>query len=181
MSRVADTRGWVRDVVRSGLLGPDAVYAEARDVIASDHPSLDAAATAREWIETAHRQWVVEAADWPDPTDYERLQRAFATLSARGLLVLQGCPDHWAAKDALTATPDARGVAWFVPSDVWHAIDEAMLEVNIWHPDTANAAPGDALLDEVLGVFADAGLSARFDEGRVEVAARWQRRPDTGH
>ena len=178
MTRVGDTRGWVRDVVRSGLLAPEEAYAEIRGVIAVDHPSLDADATAREWIDTARREWVAEATSWADPTDYERLQAAFASLTQRDILVLQGCADHWAAKGALTDSPGLRGVAWFVPSDVWHAIDEAMLEVNVWHPDTANAAPGDALLDEVLGVFADAGLAARFDEGRVEVTARWQRRPE---
>ena len=52
-----------------------------------------------------------------------------------------------------------------------------MLEVNLWHGTTANAAPGDVLLDEVLATFSAAGLPARFDEGRIEVAAFWQRRP----
>jgi hypothetical protein len=51
-----------------------------------------------------------------------------------------------------------------------------MLEVNLWHGDSANAAPGDVLLDDVLAAFDAQGLPARFDEGRIEVAARWQRR-----
>lgn len=177
MRRVADTRLWVRDVVRSGLLPAEATYAEVRDVIAVDHPALDAASTAQEWIAGAREEWAADAAGWDDPTDYERLQAAFGELVRRDIAVLQGCADHWAAKDALASAPGLRGVAWFVPSDVWHAIDEAMLEVNLWHADTANAAPGDALLEEALGVFVDAGLPAHFDEGRIEVAARWQRRP----
>ena len=49
-----------------------------------------------------------------------------------------------------------------------------MLEVNLWHGSTANAAPGDPLLDEALGVPEKHGLTARFDEGRIEVDARWQ-------
>jgi hypothetical protein len=48
--------------------------------------------------------------------------------------------------------------------------------VNLWHGTTANAAPGDALLGDVLAAFADAGLDAHFDEGRIEVAAHWHRR-----
>src|SRR5690606_7742592 len=115
---------------------------------------------------------------WPDPTDFDRLQAAFAALERAGFVVLQGCPDHWAAKQALEQRP-ARGAVWFTPPDVWHAIDEAMLEVNLWHPDTANAAPGDALLAEVLGALEAVGLAAHFDEGRIEVTARWQRRPGT--
>ena len=52
-----------------------------------------------------------------------------------------------------------------------------MLEVNLWHGTTANAAPGDALLTAVVSCFERHGLAAHFDEGRIEVAARWQRRP----
>ena len=65
---------------------------------------------------------------------------------------------------------------WFTPSDVWHAIDEGMLEVNLWHPTTANAAPGDELLDDVIVVLEKHGLESHFDEGRIEVTAFWQRR-----
>jgi hypothetical protein len=174
--RLDDTRGWVRDVVRSGLWPEDRVYAEVRAVVAEDHPDLPTDETSRAWIEEAVAGWRSDASGWADPTDHDRLQAAFADLSARGLTVLQGCADHWAAKEVLDRTTP-RGVLWFTASDVWHAIDEAMLEVNLWHPDTANAAPGDRLLDEVLEAFGRHGLAAHFDEGRIEVAARWQRRP----
>jgi hypothetical protein len=174
--RVEDTRGWVRDVVRSGLWPADRVHAEVRGVVAEDHPDLPPDETARSWIESALAEWRTDAGGWDEPTDHDRLQAAFDDLAAGGFSVLQGCPDHWAAKELLDGT-HPRGVLWFTPSDVRHAIDEAMLEVNLWHPDTANAAPGDALLDEVLTVFARHGLDAHFDEGRIEVAARWQRRP----
>ena len=174
----APTRAWVRDLVRSGLLAPDELYAEVREAIAVDHPELPPEATARHWIEAAETAWRHDAEAWQDPTDFELLQRAFGDLSRAGIPVLQGCTDHWAARDALRrAAEEWRGIAWFTPPDVWHAIDEAMLEVNLWHPNTANAAPGDALLEEVLAVFARHGLPAVFDEGRVEVGARWQRRP----
>lgn len=166
----------MRDVVRSGLTAVEQQYAEVCAAVTEDHPDLPAEPTAREWIDEAERGWREDAADWPAETDYDRLQRVFDDLHERGLVVLQGCADHWAAKDLLTTTP-CRGVAWFTPADVWHAIDEAMLEVNLWHPTTANAAPGDALLEEVLAVFATSGLDAHFDEGRIEVTARWQRRP----
>ena len=173
----AQTRIWVRDVVRSGLLAPDEEYAEVVAVIAADHPRLDAEATAREWIAAERTAWADDAASWLDPTDYQRLEAAFAAMRAAGLLVLAPCTDHWAARDALRGDPSAKGVAWFRPEDVWHAIDEPMLEINLWHPSTANAAPGDALLDDVLALVREQGLNARFEEGRVEVAARWQRRP----
>ena len=105
-------------------------------------------------------------------------RRAFAEVEASGVVVLQGCEDHWVAKRLLDdrAGDPPRGVAWFTPPDVWHAVDEGMLEVNLWHGTTANAAPGDALLADVIAVLARHGLAAHFDEGRIEVAAFWQRR-----
>jgi hypothetical protein len=171
------TRDWVRDVVRADLWPADRLHDEVRAVVTADHPDLPPDETARAWIDQARAAWSAEAAHWSDPTDFDRLQRAFGELEGRGFVVLQGCTDHWVAKEALEAQ-DSRGAVWFTPSDVWHAIDEAMLEVNLWHPDTANAAPEDALLAEVLEVLGEQGLDAHFDEGRIEVAARWQRRPE---
>ena len=176
----AQTRVWVRDVVRSGLLAPDEEYAEIVAVIRADHPALDAEATAREWISAEWGAWVADSAGWSRPTGYDRLVAAFDDIRAAGLLVLEGCLDHWVVRDALRSRRDARGAAWFTSRDVWHAIDEPMLEINLWHPDTANVVPGDALLDEVLEFLRRHQLPARFDEGRVEVAIRWQRVP-LGH
>lgn len=174
----AATRVWVRSLVRSGLRPAAEVRAEVLEAVGHDHPWLDAAAAADDWIAAETEAWHQDAARWGTPTDHDRLQTAFAELARRGFAVLQGCADHWAARAVLDREgSDLRGVLWFVPQDVWHAIDAGMLEVNLWHPSGANAAEGDALLDEVLAVLGDAGLSGRFDEGRVEVDAFWHRRP----
>ncbi|MCW2782673.1 MAG: hypothetical protein JWR35_3122 [Marmoricola sp.] len=178
MTPLEHTRAWAADVVRSGLLSPAEALSEISGVIAVDHPDLPADATALGWIASVADEWRLTAATWPAVTDHDRLENAFAGLGARGIVVLQGCADHWSAKALLDdASERPRGIAWFTASDVWHAIDAGMLEVNLWHGTTANAAPGDALLDEAIEAFADAGLTACFDEGRIEVAAHWQRRP----
>jgi hypothetical protein len=172
------TRAWVADLVRSALLTDADVRAQAVTAIEADHPDLPAVETAQAWIAEAHAAWREDAATWPALTDHDRLTRAFDLLEQRGIVVLQGITDHWAARDELVRrTPKPAGVAWFTPTDVWHAIDAGMLEVNLWHASTANAAPGDPLLDQALTAFAEAGLHAHFDEGRIEVSARWQRRP----
>jgi hypothetical protein len=178
MARPEATRAWVADLVRSGLGSADEVRDEAVAAIAADHPDLPAAATADAWIAEARAAWRADAAGWPSVTDHDRLTQAFGLLEERGIVVLQGVADHWVAREELERrTPGPAGVAWFTPTDVWHAIDAGMLEVNLWHASTANVAPGDALLDDALGAFAAAGLEAHYDEGRIEVAARWQRRP----
>ena len=173
----AATREWARAAVRGGLLSPEALYDEVRAVIAADHPSLDAARTAREWIAVETGAWRADAATWPATTDFDCLQVALADVEERGIVVLQGCADHWAARDALQAQPAARGVAWFTLADVWHAVDEPMLEINLWHADGGNAALGDPLLEQVLAILRSHSLTAAFDEGRIEVAMRWERRP----
>jgi hypothetical protein len=175
---VGATRAWVSDVVRSGLWSDDRVRDEVITAIEADHPDLPPGETADAWIAEARVAWAADAAAWPDVTDHDRLLDAFARLERRDVLVLQGVSDHWVARDELQhRTPTPSGVAWFTATDVRHAIDAGMLEVNLWHGDTANAAPGDALLDDAIEAFAASGLTARFDEGRIEVAARWQRRP----
>ena len=173
-------REFVRSCVRSGLLDERELHDEVLLAVTTELPDVvDPEAVTGRWVAEFRAELVADAASWPAVTDYDRLQAAFAELEAAGVAVLQGCEDHWAAKahlDACAGTP-TQGVAWFTPPDVWHAIDEGMLEVNVWHATTANVAPGDALLDRVLAAFAAQGLDAHFDEGRVEVSARWQRRP----
>ncbi len=175
-------REFVRSGVRAGLLDERALYDEVVLAIGSDLPGRggEADQLARAWIAEFTAELRAEQAGWPEVTDYDRLQAAFADLEASDVVVLQGCDDHWVAKALLDGRDAAgsppRGIAWFTPPDVWHAVDEGMLEVNLWHGDTANAAPGDALLAEVVGVLAAHGLAAHFDEGRIEVAAHWQRR-----
>jgi hypothetical protein len=178
MLRPEATRAWVADLVRSALWSDEEVRAQAVAAIAADHPELPADETADLWIADARTAWLADAETWPAVTDYDRLHDAFTLLEQQGIVVLEGVADHWVARDELLRRTTAPlGIAWFTPTDVWHAIDAGMLEVNVWHGTTANAAPGDDLLTQALDAFAAAGLKAHFDEGRIEVSARWQRRP----
>ena len=175
-------REFTRSNVRAGLLDDQRLYDEVVLAITTElpHHADDADQVAAAWIGEAREELRREQAQWPEVTDYERLQQSFADIEALDVVVLQGVDDHWVAKAELdrrgTEGRLPRGVAWFTPPDVWHAVDEGMLEVNLWHGSTANAAPGDPLLDEVVAVFARHGLEAHFDEGRIEVSAHWRRR-----
>ena len=175
--REEQTRAWLRGVVRSGLFQDARIEHELREVIALDLPGVDPD-VAPGWIAEERAQWHADARDWPSVTDYDRLQAAFVGLERGGLRVLIGCEDHWAAKAALADLPPAAvGLAWSTPMDVWHAVDEPMLEMNIWSRDAENQRAGSPLVEEAVRAFAEAGLEAHFDEGRLEIAARWQRRP----
>ena len=179
-------REFARACVRSGLLDDAGLYDEVLLAIRSELPdTADPETVARSWIHECRAELDADQRDWPETTDYDRLQAAFAELEAGGVAVLQGCEDHWAAKRLLeeraAAGAPPRGVAWFTQPDVWHAIDEGMLEVNVWHATTANVAPGDPLLEHVVGVLERHGLPAHYDEGRVEVSAHWHRRLQGPH
>jgi hypothetical protein len=172
-----ELRDYARLQVRAGLLTPEQQYDEVASAVAAEMPGIDAAILARAWLAAARKELAAEQATWPEVTDHDRLEAAFAECAAHAVPVLQGVEDHWVAQRYLEAAdPAPRGIAWFTQPDVWHAVDEGMLEVNLWHGDSANVAPGDPLLTAVLGCFDRHGLRARFDEGRIEVAAHWQRR-----
>jgi hypothetical protein len=76
----------------------------------------------------------------------------------------------------LESAVEPRGLVFFTDTDVWHAVDFGMLEMKVWHPDTANVAPGEPLLEDLLALLRERGLPAVFDEGRIEVTVNWQRR-----
>ncbi len=172
------TYAWL--LARSGHLDRPAMTAEVAQAATQDHGLADADRLAPELVEQALGRVRSEQAAWPVPTDHDRLDAAFAELRAGGVLVLTSIDDHWTATAELDrcarAGQPAAGVVWCTAPDVWHAVQHGMLELNLWHADGANAAPGDPLLDLVLGVLHRHGLDAHFDEGRVEAACSWQRR-----
>ena len=172
-------RDFARVQVRAGLLDDDALVREVAAAVEAELPDESAEATARALVTEARTTLLDEQAGWEVPTDHDRLQAAFDDLSQRDVVVLQAVEDHWVA-DATLRRLDAegrppQGAVWFTPPDVWHAVDHGMLELNVWHPDTANVALGEPLLDAVVDALAAHGLGGHFDEGRVEVAAHWRK------
>ena len=173
-------RDYARLLVRAGYGDAAALQAEVAEAARSDPGTADPEAVARELLAGALDQLRTEQGGWPAITDYDRFGAALEELTTRGVAVLGYVDDHWAAAAELESRDDRgerlTGIAWFTPPDVWHAVDHGMLELNLWHGDSANVAPGDELLADVLDVLARHGLQAHFDEGRIEVAVHWQRR-----
>jgi len=174
--RVAD---FARVQVRAGLLETEALHAEVRAAVVAELPDDEPQDTALTLVAQAAAGLLAEQQGWERPTDHERLQAAFTALEEQGVVVLQAVEDHWDADAALRRLTAAgrppEGALWFTAPDVWHAVDHGMLELNVWHGDTANVAPGDPLLDLVVTTLASHGLAGHFDEGRVEVTAHWRK------
>jgi hypothetical protein len=174
-------RAFAHVQVRSGYLADAAVRAEVAEAAREDFDlGEDAERLASRAVQAEIEDLRREQAGWAETTDVERLESAFGELEAQGLLVLRAVDDHWDATGALTKLDDAGesvpGVLFFTHTDVWHAVDHGMLELNLWHGDTANVAVGDDLLRLVLQTLDQHGLPAAFDEGRIETTLTWQRR-----
>jgi hypothetical protein len=174
-------RAFARVQVRSGYHDDATVRDEVLEAAREDLSRGDDAETmAAEVTDIEVAALLDEQDTWPETTDVDRLEDAFAELESQGVVVLRACNDHWDATAALTRIDEAgeraAGVLFFTHTDVWHAVDHGMLELNLWHGDTANVAVGDDLLRLVLQTLGRHGLSAVFDEGRIETTLTWQRR-----
>jgi hypothetical protein len=179
--RIDQLRTFARCLVWSGYRSDDEVRAELYDAALGEERTTEAAAAlAEELFAEANRALDDAAAGWPAATSFDRLQRAADELRSEGVVVLESVDDHWAAAEALDrlAAEGRRpvGIAYFSAADVWHAVEHGMLEINVWHGDSANVAPGDRLLDLVIDTLARAQIPAAFDEGRIEARLDWQRR-----
>jgi hypothetical protein len=180
-TKLDQLRDYARLQLRAGIVSGTDLRADIQAAVTDELPSAaDPEGMVESWLDEAAAELARDQRSWPSRTDHDRLEAAFADLEAAGIVVLRVCDDHWSAHAELKRRAGAGtrpvGIAWFTPPDVWHAIDNGMLEINVWHGDTANVAPGDELLDTVLLALAKHGLPAHFDEGRIEVAAFWQRR-----
>lgn len=180
--RLAQLRVYAAVQVRGGYRSDAEVRADVREAVAFEvGEGAEAVALADEFVDAAAAELRAEAATWPQTTGFDRLRAAFADLETAGVAVLEAVDDHWAAQRFLdereaAGTPPL-GVAFFTHTDVWHAVEHKMLEINLWHGNGANVADSDELLTLVKGLLTAHGLPAAFDEGRIEVTVRWQRRP----
>jgi uncharacterized protein DUF6891 len=171
-----ELRGLARVLVRAGYADGAQVRTAVAEAIREDAPRADPVTLTEELVGQAVAELRLDAVAWPEYTDNDRLDAVLAELENRGLVVLRYCTDHHDARHALDVAPGNKGAAFFTDTDAWHAVDFGMLELKVWHPDTANVAEGEPLLDDVLALLREHGLEATFDEGRIEVSLTWQRR-----
>ncbi len=184
-ARMEQLRTYARCQVWSGYRPDAQIRAEVLEAVADEVVDPDEAkGLANQYVDAAEADLIAAAADWPDPTSFGRLQQVFADLEQAGVVVLQAVDDHWTADEELRRRHEQghqpAGLAFFTHTDVWHAVQHGMLELNVWHGSTANVAPGDELLELAVDRLAAHGFDSAFDEGRIEVTIDWQRRPTEG-
>lgn len=179
--RLEQLRTYAAVQVRSGFRTDAEVQADVREAVAFElGAGAESDRLADEFVVAARSALAAEQGEWPEVTAYDRLQSAFAELERADIVVLQAIDDHWTTRRVLDERAAAgntpRGIAYFTQTDVRHAVEHEMLEINLWHGSGANVADSDRLLTEVIQSLANNGVPAVFDEGRIEATVSWQRR-----
>lgn len=141
--------------------------------------------------------WLVRALEEVDASlvqgaaaDSDRLDAAFATLCARGVLARQGV--GWSTREGLTLVleeahalrqrgADARGYAFFCDQEIDAAIEDDRLHVAFGAVSGQRDA-SRAVGDEVVVALREAGLAVRWDGDRAKEILvepfRWFRRSE---
>jgi hypothetical protein len=161
----------------------EAVYAFADTTLSPDELRQAATSLAEELVATH----VTEQATWPQTTDNDRLDAAFATLDAAGIVARQhfsccgncGATEIHAemdqvAKDGLPV----RGYTFFHVQDTEHAIDGESLFLSFGAPDGDREA-GEAIGHEIVAALRDHGLHPAWNgrhANRIGLPIVWQRR-----
>jgi hypothetical protein len=137
------------------------------------------------------RQLAVQAG-WPEVTDCDRLDAAFAKLEANGIVARQNftcCQNCGFAEigaevaDVQDAGTDVRGVTFFHQQDADRAVDggSIYLSYGATHDDGANSDGSDSveIAREIVAVLNAHGLKPNWDgttAQRIEVPLNWRRR-----
>ena len=173
-------REFARACVRAGLLSADEAHAEVVTAIRQNPQRAGEVDALNRRLDRRGREQgsASTRAGRRRPTT-SGCSRRSRRLALDDVEVLQGCEDHWAAKRLIeerTAAGTApRGVVVHPAGRLARSRRGDARSEPLARHDRERGAPGDALLD-VLGVLEKHGLTARFDEGRIEVDAHWHRR-----
>lgn len=183
--------GWLNDSIRSdvasGFYDEDAIL---RNAIDSFEGEIDPAVLRRE-AQRLLRQALVEhdeaQRDWPEWTDCDRLDEAFAALEAKGVIARQhfsccgtcGSSEIWDEIAAVEkAGGPARGYAFYHVQDTESATDGGGLYLNYGACEEGEEAALAVARDIVTQLEAH-GLRTNWDGSwgqRIGVSLDWKRR-----
>jgi hypothetical protein len=184
---IQEVRDYARREIRSG-------YSDRRDAIefvsavfSSDCDEDRLRPLATVWVDQALADYEREVATWPDVTDCDRLDAAFASLEQAGIVARQnfsccgtcGAAEIWdeiPVEDAKSGA--ARGYAFFHQQDTERAVDGDGLYLNYGACAEGEAA-AVAIGHEIVAHFEKAGLTTKWNgtyQRRIDVTLDWKRR-----
>ena len=194
----ADLLAHLETLVRSGFQSRAEVIVAMREAIDDEGVEVDPAALERA-VDDVIAAVRAESRSWPEVTDNDRLDRAFAALTADGVIARQdfACCTSCAQAEIWDEVPDPgawRGNVWFHHQDTERAVQGEGLFLGfgardpgsrlrrLFRTDRSPMGPDDAAIGrQVADALTSAGLPVIWD-GRVEHRIQvdpfvWQRRP----
>ncbi|MEP9358832.1 hypothetical protein [Sphingomonas sp. KR3-1] len=182
---------WVRDQIRrdvaSGFYDEDAILTNAADAFADDFTPEELRPLAQQALRQALAEQRAAERHWPDETDCDRLDAAFAQLEEDGVVARQnfsccgncGATEIWDEVRAVEDTgTDVRGYAFYHMQDTEGAVEGNGLYLNYG----ACAEGEDAALAvarEIVAELEAHGLETQWDgtwDKRIGVMLDWKRR-----
>lgn len=182
---------WVRDQIRrdvaSGFYDEDAILTNAADAFADDLTPDELRPMAQQALREALAEQRAAEPHWPDETDCDRLDAAFAALEENGVIARQnfsccgncGATEIWDEVRAVEETgAEIRGYAFYHMQDTEGAVDGGGLYLNYG----ACAEGEDAALAVARDIVAELeahGLATHWDgswDKRIGVTLDWKRR-----
>jgi hypothetical protein len=182
---------WVRDQIRrdvaSGFYDEDAILTNAADAFADDFTPEALRPLAQQALRQALAEQRAAERHWPDETDCDRLDAAFAQLEEDGVVARQnfsccgncGATEIW---DEVRAVEDTgitvRGYAFYHMQDTEGAVDGGGLYLNYGACDEGEDA-ALAVAREIVAELEAHGLQTQWDgtwDKRIGVTLDWKRR-----
>jgi hypothetical protein len=183
-----DLHDFIRTQVAAGYDPLDEIIDEAAALFIDAGLDADAvhqaARTVTDQVLSAH---LADQASWPEPTDNDRLDAAFAELDGDGILTRQhfACCETCGAReihDELDQSEKAgrpmRGFTFFHRQDTQHAVDGEGLYLSYGAVDRDSAA-AVAIGHEVVAALGRHGLSPGWNGRhihRIALPLAWRRR-----
>jgi hypothetical protein len=175
---------FVKVQVAAGYASFDDIVDEAVEVFAGTLPDPQALrAAAMAVTEQAISAHVRDQAEWPDTTDCDRLDAAFAELDQLGILARQhySCCGTCGSNDIrieMGQVRAARGFTFFHIQDTEHAVGGEFLYLS-YGSATADRSDAVAIGREVVDTLSRHGLRPSWDGrhvNRIGLPLTWQRR-----
>jgi hypothetical protein len=182
---------WVRDQIRrdvaSGFYDEDAILTNAADAFADDLSPEELRPLAQKLLREALAEQRAAERHWPDETDCDRLDAAFAALEEEGVIARQnfsccgncGATEIW---DEVRAVEDnggeVQGYAFYHMQDTEGAVDGGGLYLNYGACDEGEDA-ALAVARTIVAELEAHGLETQWDgswDKRIGVTLDWKRR-----
>lgn len=186
--QLEELRGYIARDLRGGYVEHDAVIDNALEVLELQPHGEDVLRDhARRILDEETAVYQHEASGWPEVTDHDRLEQAFAALESQGVVCRQNftcCGTCGVAEigEEIDATRerggDVRGYAFFHMQDTERAVEGGGLWLNYGAVEEGEGA-ALTVARSIADALRAAGLVVDWDgdwSKRIHVPLQWQRR-----